>query len=107
MARSLHRRSADQNAALHLLSQKRCGLPPRRGRNGVLHQSQIIEVLQSMALPRLPRSHCASCRHEFRQEFTHRSPHNRVGRAFKATRGSHDVAKAGPIIEFAEATASR
>jgi hypothetical protein len=33
MARSPHRRSADQNALLHLAPQNRCGDPPRRARN--------------------------------------------------------------------------
>jgi hypothetical protein len=50
MARSPHRRSADQNAVLHLLPQKRCGLPPRRRRNGLSHQSHKSEVPSIMTL---------------------------------------------------------
>ena len=54
-ARSPHRRSAVQNAVLHFGPQKRCGLPPRRGRNDLSHQSQIIEVSSiRVAAPNLP-----------------------------------------------------
>jgi hypothetical protein len=40
MARSLHRRGADQNLILDLLWQKRCGEPPRHGSNERAHQRQ-------------------------------------------------------------------
>jgi hypothetical protein len=62
MARSPHRRNADQNAVLHSLWQKRCGLPPRRGRNDLSHHSQIIVVLSIRGFVQLGWSHCASHR---------------------------------------------
>jgi hypothetical protein len=55
MARSPQRRSAVQNALRHAAPQNRCGLPPRRGRNGLSHHWQIVEVPSVMTRPSATR----------------------------------------------------
>jgi hypothetical protein len=53
MARSPHRRSADQNALRHAAPQNRCGLPPRRSRNGCSHQWHAVKALIVITLSNL------------------------------------------------------